>query len=288
MLTRTTTYNQANADPLRQLSSTHGSQYGGQRWAWDRRSPWASVGQHGAASVGRLLRRSMGHEASMARRSPRIGMPANGLASAAPSRLLTACHGASDHRPSRARSRATRLSMRPTVAPDCGRSIRDRLGMPDRSRATFAIPLARRCSISLLASITSPRKIVTPRPSETDEASTDGSFIVAQTNGQDRRGGRQDCRQQEGAARRGQAQLQTARTPAVGLVSRGAAARGVSTSSVRGACLPLSVRVSLLPVPFGDEASREDLEQGRIHQARQRGSGMALAAIEPPRGYGRD
>ena len=32
-----------------------------------------------------------------------------------------------------------------------------------------------------------------------DEASTDGSFIVAQTNGQDRRGNRQDCRQQEGA-----------------------------------------------------------------------------------------
>ena len=31
-----------------------------------------------------------------------------------------------------------------------------------------------------------------------DEASTDGSFIVAQTNGQDRRGSRQDCRQQEG------------------------------------------------------------------------------------------
>ena len=36
-----------------------------------------------------------------------------------------------------------------------------------------------------------------------DEASIDGSFIVAQTNGmnrrQDRRGDRQDCRQQEGA-----------------------------------------------------------------------------------------
>ena len=36
----------------------------------------------------------------------------------------------------------------------------------------------------------------------TDEASTDGSFIIAQTNGmnrrQDRRGGRQDCRQQAG------------------------------------------------------------------------------------------
>ena len=32
----------------------------------------------------------------------------------------------------------------------------------------------------------------------TDKASTDGSFIVAQTNGQDRRGNRQDCRQQEG------------------------------------------------------------------------------------------
>ena len=35
-----------------------------------------------------------------------------------------------------------------------------------------------------------------------DEASTDGSFIIAQTNGmdrrQDRRGGRQDCRQQAG------------------------------------------------------------------------------------------
>ena len=31
-----------------------------------------------------------------------------------------------------------------------------------------------------------------------DEASTDGAFIVAQTNGQDRRGSRQDCRQQEG------------------------------------------------------------------------------------------
>ena len=32
-----------------------------------------------------------------------------------------------------------------------------------------------------------------------DKASTDGSFIVAQTNGQDRRDNRQDCRQQEGA-----------------------------------------------------------------------------------------
>jgi hypothetical protein len=35
-----------------------------------------------------------------------------------------------------------------------------------------------------------------------DEASTDGSFTIAQTNGmdrrQDRRGGRQDCRQQAG------------------------------------------------------------------------------------------
>ena len=35
-----------------------------------------------------------------------------------------------------------------------------------------------------------------------DKASTDGSFIIAQTNGmdrrQDRRGGRQDCRQQAG------------------------------------------------------------------------------------------
>ena len=36
----------------------------------------------------------------------------------------------------------------------------------------------------------------------TDKASTDGSFTIAQTNGtnrrQDRRGDRQDCRQQEG------------------------------------------------------------------------------------------
>jgi hypothetical protein len=33
-----------------------------------------------------------------------------------------------------------------------------------------------------------------------DEASTDGSFTIAQTNGQDRRDTRQDCRQQNGAA----------------------------------------------------------------------------------------
>ena len=32
-----------------------------------------------------------------------------------------------------------------------------------------------------------------------DEASTDGSFTIAQTNGQDRRATRQDCRQAEGA-----------------------------------------------------------------------------------------
>jgi hypothetical protein len=31
-----------------------------------------------------------------------------------------------------------------------------------------------------------------------DEASTDGSFTIAQTNGQDRRDNRQDCRQQNG------------------------------------------------------------------------------------------
>ena len=33
-----------------------------------------------------------------------------------------------------------------------------------------------------------------------DEASTDGSFTIAQTGGQDRRDTRQDCRQKEGAA----------------------------------------------------------------------------------------
>jgi hypothetical protein len=32
-----------------------------------------------------------------------------------------------------------------------------------------------------------------------DKASTDGSFTIAQTNGQNRRDTRQDCRQQEGA-----------------------------------------------------------------------------------------
>jgi len=32
-----------------------------------------------------------------------------------------------------------------------------------------------------------------------DKASTDGSFSIAQTNGQNRRDTRQDCRQQEGA-----------------------------------------------------------------------------------------
>ena len=33
-----------------------------------------------------------------------------------------------------------------------------------------------------------------------DGASTDGSFAIAQTNGQDRRDTRQDCRQENGAA----------------------------------------------------------------------------------------
>jgi len=33
-----------------------------------------------------------------------------------------------------------------------------------------------------------------------DGASTDGSFTIAQTNGQDRRDTRQDCRQDNGAA----------------------------------------------------------------------------------------
>ena len=33
-----------------------------------------------------------------------------------------------------------------------------------------------------------------------DVASTDGSFTIAQTNGQDRRDTRQDCRQENGAA----------------------------------------------------------------------------------------
>ena len=32
-----------------------------------------------------------------------------------------------------------------------------------------------------------------------DQASTDGSFIIAQTNGQERRDTKQDCRQAEGA-----------------------------------------------------------------------------------------
>jgi hypothetical protein len=32
-----------------------------------------------------------------------------------------------------------------------------------------------------------------------DEASSNGSFIIAQTNGQDRRDTRQDCRQKNGA-----------------------------------------------------------------------------------------
>ena len=32
-----------------------------------------------------------------------------------------------------------------------------------------------------------------------DEASTDGSFTIAQTNGQERRDTRQDCRQENGA-----------------------------------------------------------------------------------------
>ncbi len=37
-------------------------------------------------------------------------------------------------------------------------------------------------------------------PVAMDKASTDGSFTIAQTRGQDRRDDRQDCRQQEGVA----------------------------------------------------------------------------------------
>jgi hypothetical protein len=58
-----------------------------------------------------------------------------------------------------------------------------------------------------------------------DEASTDGSFTVAQTSGMERRGNRrdtrQDCRQAKWGRRRGQAPLQTAGTPEL--------ARGVLT-----------------------------------------------------------
>jgi hypothetical protein len=46
-----------------------------------------------------------------------------------------------------------------------------------------------------------------------DEASTDGSFTIAQTNGQERRDTRQNCRHREWGRRRGQAPLQTDGTP---------------------------------------------------------------------------
>ena len=49
------------------------------------------------------------------------------------------------------------------------------------------------------------------------EASTDPSFIIAQTNGQDRRDNRQDCRQQNGVVGSGrETPLQTRWTPELG------------------------------------------------------------------------
>jgi hypothetical protein len=70
-----------------------------------------------------------------------------------------------------------------------------------------------------------------------DEASTDGSFTVAQTSGMERRGERRDtrqnCRQANGAARTSAtANRRDAR------ISRGTAARGVSMSSGCGALPP--------------------------------------------------
>ena len=43
------------------------------------------------------------------------------------------------------------------------------------------------------------RHTVNIRKLDGNKASTDGSFTIAQTNGQDRRDTRQDCRQAEGA-----------------------------------------------------------------------------------------
>ena len=68
-----------------------------------------------------------------------------------------------------------------------------------------------------------------------DEASTDGSFTIAQTNGQERRGhpGRTAVTRMGPSARTSAtANSRDAR------ISRGTAARGVSTSSGRGALPP--------------------------------------------------
>jgi hypothetical protein len=68
-----------------------------------------------------------------------------------------------------------------------------------------------------------------------DEAATDGSFIIAQTNGQERRDTRQDCVRRMGPS----ARIRTAansRGARISLVAT--AAGGVSTSSACGALPP--------------------------------------------------
>ena len=83
-----------------------------------------------------------------------------------------------------------------------------------------------------------------------DEASTDGSFTIAQTNGQDRRDTRQDCRQGKGPSARTSATANSRDARS----SRGTAARGVSTSSGCGALPP--ARRSGHAGSLGDEADK--------------------------------
>jgi hypothetical protein len=76
------------------------------------------------------------------------------------------------------------------------------------------------------------------------------TFTTAQTNGQERRDTRQNCRQANGAV--------GAAVPRLILASRLFAVALVRVAYQRhqgvALCRPLGVRGSLLPVPLGDEA----------------------------------
>ena len=71
-----------------------------------------------------------------------------------------------------------------------------------------------------------------------DEASTDGSFTIAQTNGMERRGERRDTRQNCRGRMGPSARTSATANSRDARISRGTAARGVSTSSGCGALPP--------------------------------------------------
>ena len=85
------------------------------------------------------------------------------------------------------------------------------------------------------------------------DIATDGSFKIAQTNGQERRDTRQNCRQAKGAVGADKRNCkQTGRQ-----ISRGTAARGVSMSSGCSALTPLPIPAQVRCGPHLHVASRK-------------------------------